>query len=313
MRNTATESDGIPIIGKARSRRDFLKLSGAGLAVVASTGAASVASRRPAGRKAFEEGAPAPELRLRGGDEPLSAATSTNAVLFSLRFGPSFTLVPRSSFGDELRCWIEDGEGNIVADKRLPRSDAIRVSFEPGELAESGGSALRVYGRMQEGDSFGNNSGLQFGILRERAALPAGERSNSPFGIISTQRLTLDGRSMHRCGIRWQHHHGLRSKNWTNRNGSPPDRRTGLRIPLFTTRKASRSRRTSRRWSRTPSAGTPSTWAKSSPSSPGRLPELSGTWTRPAGRERPRRGKVTIEVGFKPYLVISPIGTRLTF
>jgi hypothetical protein len=45
----------------------------------------------------------------------------------------------------------------------------------------------------------------------------------------------------------------------------------------------------------------------------GRLPRLSGTWTRPAGRERPRRGKVTIEVGFKPYLVISPIGTRLTF
>lgn len=137
MRNTATESDGIPIIGKARSRRDFLKLSGAGLAV-ASTGTASVASRRPAGRKAFEEGAPAPELRLRGRDEPLSAATSTNAALFSLRFGPSFTFLSRSSFGNELRCWVEDGEGNIVADKRLPRSDAIRVSFEPGSWRSPG-------------------------------------------------------------------------------------------------------------------------------------------------------------------------------
>lgn len=79
---------------------------------------------------------------------------------------------------------------------------------------------------MQEGDSFGNNSGLQFGILKERAALPPGERSNSPFGVITTQRLALDGRSMHimhRCGIRWQRHHGLQFEDWTNRNGSPPD------------------------------------------------------------------------------------------
>lgn len=40
MRSKATESDGIPIVGKARSRRDFLKLSGAGLAVVTLLGTA---------------------------------------------------------------------------------------------------------------------------------------------------------------------------------------------------------------------------------------------------------------------------------
>jgi hypothetical protein len=48
------------------------------------------------------------------------------------------------------------------------------------------------------------------------------------------------------------------------------------------------------------------TWATSGPI----------RYVDPIGRQleaRPRRGKVTIEVGFEPYLVISPRGTRLTF
>ncbi len=40
MRSKATEIGGIPIVGKARSRRGFLKLSGAGLAVVTFLGTA---------------------------------------------------------------------------------------------------------------------------------------------------------------------------------------------------------------------------------------------------------------------------------
>jgi hypothetical protein len=43
VRSKATESDGIPIVGKARGRRGFLKMGGAGLAAVTFLGTASVA------------------------------------------------------------------------------------------------------------------------------------------------------------------------------------------------------------------------------------------------------------------------------
>ncbi len=82
MRKTTTESDGGSTFGKSRRLRDFLKLSGAGLAA-AFTG---VACGQGVGLKPFKDDTPAPErlpaIRDRGYEQPV-IATEFGVVLGS--------------------------------------------------------------------------------------------------------------------------------------------------------------------------------------------------------------------------------------
>lgn len=168
-RRKSPESPGLPQAERGRT-----------VAVVTFLGTAGDACGQGVDPKPFKEVTPAPELRLRGGAETLAAATSTNTDLFSLRFGPSFTFIPRCSFGDELRALIEDGEGSIVADKRVPRSDAatsgaIRYVDPIGRqtTAEEGQSDDRGGLQTVPGHLGGRNHS---DVLRERCAYDSGKQ-----------------------------------------------------------------------------------------------------------------------------------------